>query len=45
MTWPNSDLLQKYGVRIRFVGLREKLPERVCEALAKMERVTAGNTK
>ena len=37
------DLLQEYGVRVRFIGRTEMLPEHVRTAIAEMEEVTAGN--
>jgi ditrans,polycis-polyprenyl diphosphate synthase len=41
----NRDLLQQYGVRIRFVGRRDMLPRDVLEAVDRMEAMTAGNKK
>jgi len=39
----HGDLLNKYGVRIRFIGRREMLPEDVRRGVEKMEAMTAGN--
>jgi ditrans,polycis-polyprenyl diphosphate synthase len=39
------DLLQKYGVKVRFVGRVEMLPEEVREAVRQMEEMTVGNRK
>jgi len=41
----DRDLLQQYGVRIRFIGRRDMLPQDVLEAVDRMEDMTAGNTK
>lgn len=38
-----SDLLQEYGVKIRFIGRRDMLPPDVREAVDDMERMTEGN--
>lgn len=40
-----SDLLQEYGVRIRFVGLRHLFPEEVQSAVKRMEQMTAQNRR
>lgn len=39
----NGDLLQEYGVRIRFVGPGHLLPEELQRAIARMERLTKRN--
>jgi ditrans,polycis-polyprenyl diphosphate synthase len=43
----NSDrnLLEQYGVKIRFIGRRDMLPQDVLEAVDRMEEMTKGNTK
>ncbi|KAI9634977.1 Decaprenyl diphosphate synthase-like protein [Dioszegia hungarica] len=41
----HGDLLQKYGVRIRFIGRREMLPPDVRGAVEDMERLTARHTR
>lgn len=41
----DRDLLQQYGVKIRFIGRRDMLPQDVLEAVNKMETMTAGNKK
>lgn len=41
----NRDLLQKYGVRIRFIGRREMLPPDVRKAVEDMERLTMGHNR
>jgi hypothetical protein len=40
-----SDLLQQYGVKIRFIGRKDMLPPDVLEAVDDMERLTSGNKK
>jgi ditrans,polycis-polyprenyl diphosphate synthase len=39
------DLLQQYGVKIRFIGRRDMLPQDVLEAVDRMEGMTSGNKK
>lgn len=39
----HRDLLQEYGVRVRFVGRTEMLPEHVKKAIVEMEQMTAEN--
>ena len=39
------DLLERYGVRIRFIGRRDMLPPDVLEAVDEMESMTSGNAK
>jgi ditrans,polycis-polyprenyl diphosphate synthase len=39
------DLLQQYGVKIRFIGRRDMLPQDVLEAVDRMEMMTSGNKK
>ena len=41
----NSDLLQKYGVRVRFIGRIEMLPLHVRQAVRDMEDMTKDNTE
>jgi len=41
----HGDLLQEHGVRVRFVGRTEMLPDELQEAIREMERMTASNTK
>jgi undecaprenyl pyrophosphate synthase len=40
-----SDLLEEYGVRIRFIGRRELLPPEVFNTVLEMERMTANNNR
>jgi ditrans,polycis-polyprenyl diphosphate synthase len=40
-----SDLLEQYGVKIRFMGRRDMLPDDVREAVDRMEAMTSGNKK
>ena len=39
------DLLHQYGVKIRFIGRRDMLPQDVLEAVDRMELMTSGNKK
>jgi undecaprenyl pyrophosphate synthase len=39
------DLLQKYGVRIRFIGRRDMLPPDVRGAVEDMERLTERHSR
>jgi undecaprenyl pyrophosphate synthase len=39
----DSDLLQEYGVRVRFIGRREMLPEYLRIAIKDMEEMTGRN--
>jgi ditrans,polycis-polyprenyl diphosphate synthase len=41
----DRDLLQQYGVKIRFIGRRDMLPQDVLEAVDRMEMMTSGNKK
>ncbi|GFZ45140.1 hypothetical protein JCM24511_02866 [Saitozyma sp. JCM 24511] len=41
----HGDLLQKYGVKLRFVGRVEMLPPEVRDAVKRMEQVTAGHKR
>ena len=41
----DSDLLEKYGVRIRFIGRRDMLPPDVLAAVVDMESMSSGNTR
>ncbi|RSH91079.1 cis-prenyltransferase [Saitozyma podzolica] len=41
----HGDLLQKYGVKLRFVGRVEMLPPEVRDAVERMEQVTAGHKR
>ena len=40
-----SDLLQGYGIRLRFVGARKMLPADLASTVSRMEEMTARNTK
>lgn len=39
------DILERHGIRVRFVGRREMLPKQVLQTFEDIERLTAGNTK
>lgn len=42
---PEDERISKYGIRIRVIGKRELLPEKVKAAISEAERLTANNAK